>query len=70
MKAAYTSTMESELQITSEFHALIDAARTTREAIETSSSMSGATSPTLVYWKDEMGEHSFVTEEDLISERK
>lgn len=70
MKDAYASTMESELQITSEFHALIEAARTTREAIEASSPMSGATSPTLVYWKDEMGEHSFVTEEDLISERK
>ena len=69
MKTAYTLTMESELEITSEFHALIDAARTTQGAIETSSPMSGATSPTLVYWKDEMGEHSFITEKDLISER-
>lgn len=69
LKASYALTMESELEITSEFHALVDAARSTREAIEASSPMSGATSPTLVYWKDDVGEHSFVTEENLISER-
>lgn len=66
-RAAYTGTMESELEIMSEFHSLIESARTTRKALETSAPTNGATSPTLVYWKDEAGEHSFVTEKDLIS---
>jgi hypothetical protein len=65
--AAYTSTMESELTIMREFHSFIESARTTRAALEASGPADGATSPTLVYWKDETGEHSFVTEKNLIS---
>ncbi len=63
--AAYTSTMESEREIMSEFHSLIESARATRKALDAPASE--ATSPTLVYWKDETGEHSFVTEQNLIS---
>ncbi|MEV6267151.1 hypothetical protein AB0L64_08295 [Kribbella sp. NPDC051936] len=67
LKDAFTATMESERQIMSEFHSLIESARTTRKALETSGPTNGTTSPTLVYWKDEAGEHSFVTEQNLIS---
>jgi hypothetical protein len=67
LKDAYTATMESERAIMSEFHSLIESARTTRKALETSGPTYGTTSPTLVYWKDETGEHSFVTEQNLIT---
>lgn len=65
--AAYTATMESEREIMSEFHSLIESARGTRRALDTTAPTSEQTSPTLVYWKDETGEHSFVTEQNLIS---
>ncbi|WP_427892462.1 hypothetical protein ACQHIV_06085 [Kribbella sp. GL6] len=65
--AAYTSTMESEREIMNEFHSLIESARTTRRALEASAPTDATTSPTLVYWKDETGEHAFVTEKNLIS---
>ncbi|MCI2956765.1 hypothetical protein MN032_03580 [Agromyces atrinae] len=65
--AAYTSTMESEREIMNEFHSLIESARATRKALDRSAPTDAATSPTLVYWKDETGEHSFVTEKNLIS---
>lgn len=64
-KAAYTSTMESEREIMREFHSLIESARNTRKALDEPAGEK--TSPTLVYWKDEAGEHSFVTEQNLIS---
>lgn len=66
-KAAYTSTMEAEREIMSEFHSLIESARTTRKAFEMSDLASADVSPTLVYWKDEMGQHSFVTGRNIIS---
>ena len=66
-KAAYTSTKESEREIMSDFHSLIESAGTTRKALETSGPTNAATSPTLVYWKDDTGEHSFVTEKNVIS---
>ncbi|WP_344187543.1 hypothetical protein [Kribbella karoonensis] len=62
---AYTETMESERAIMSEFHSLVESARATRKALEAPADAS--TSPTLVYWKDELGEHAFVTEKNLIS---
>jgi hypothetical protein len=65
--AAYTSTMESEREIMSEFHSFIESARATRKALETPSPAREKGSPTLVYWNDETGEHSFVTEQNLIS---
>lgn len=64
-KAAYTSTMESEREIMREFHSLIESARNTRKALDEPAGEKN--SPTLVYWKDEAGEHSFVTEQNLIS---
>ncbi|MDX2375201.1 hypothetical protein M4I32_00085 [Microbacterium sp. LRZ72] len=67
LKAAYTSTMESERKIMNEFHSLIASAKATRQALETPKSDHAVTAPTLVYWQDETGEHSFVTEKTLIS---
>lgn len=66
LNAAYTSTMESEREIMEGFHSLIDAAKKTRRTLDSSSS-GEASSPTLVYWRDEAGEHSFVTELALIA---
>lgn len=66
-RSAYTLAMESEREITSEFHSLIESARTIRQALDAAEPTSGQASPTLVYWKDEMGEHAFVTERDLIT---
>lgn len=65
-RAACTSTMESEREIMSEFHLLIDSAQSTRKALAAPASSKTA-SPTLVYWKDEAGEHSFVTDINLLS---
>ena len=67
LNTAYTSTMESEREIMSEFYSLIESARATRQALETPEPTSAVASPTLVYWKDEMGEHSFVTELALVA---
>ena len=61
LTAAYTSTMESEREIMEGFHSLVESAKRTRGALD-SPSQDDSTAPTLVYWKDEAGEHSFVTE--------
>jgi len=66
-RAAYTATIEHEKAITSQFQSLIDSARATRAELDAPASATNAASPTLVYWKDEMGEHSFVTEKKLIA---
>lgn len=60
LTAAYTSTMESEREIMEGFHSLVESAKRTRGALD-SPSQDDSTAPTLVYWKDEAGEHSFVT---------
>ncbi|QDZ16288.1 hypothetical protein [Humibacter ginsenosidimutans] len=65
-KAAYVETMASEKEITSQFQSLIDSARTTRAELDAPASGGGGASPTLVYWKDELGEHSFVTQKQLV----
>lgn len=67
LKAAYTATMESEREIMREFHSLIESAKSTRAGLETPRTATGIDSPTLVYWKDEAGEHSFVTELSLVA---
>ena len=46
---------------------VIDSARATREALEIPTPPAASASPTLIYWSDEMGERSFVTEKNLIS---
>lgn len=66
LNAAYTSTMESEREIMGEFHTLIASAKTTRLSLETQQPTDTTISPTFVYWKDEIGEHSFVTELPLV----
>lgn len=68
LHTAYVKTMESERKLSSEFHSLIDAAKKTRTQLDTLSLASSRNgSSTLVYWRDEAGEHSFVTDEKLIS---
>ncbi|WP_147513283.1 hypothetical protein [Actinomyces polynesiensis] len=67
LNAAYMSTMESEREIMEEFHSLIESARETRAALETPTPTDAGTSSTLVCWKDETGEHAFVTEKSLLS---
>jgi hypothetical protein len=66
-KDAYTSTMESEKEITAQFQSLIDSASATRKALDEPTTANNEVSPTIVYWKDETGEHSFVTEKKLIA---
>lgn len=66
LRAAYTTTMESEREIMSEFHSLIESAKLTRLALEGSSVGEVLASPTLVYWKDETGDHAFVTDKTLV----
>ncbi|WP_431218537.1 hypothetical protein [Leifsonia xyli] len=61
LKEAYTTTMESERSIIDGFHELVRSAKQTLTALEDSKAAVGG-SPTLVYWQDESGEHSFATE--------
>ncbi|WP_068484126.1 hypothetical protein [Pseudoclavibacter helvolus] len=46
----------------SEFRSLIDSAELLGGELETSASPKSMISPTLVYWKDETGEHSLAME--------
>lgn len=61
LKGAYVSTLESELVIVKGFDSLIQSAKETLKALETSKEGFSPTS-TLVYWQDETGEHSFHTD--------
>lgn len=61
LKDAYVSTMESELTIIEGFHALIQSAKQTLKALEDPKTDISAT-PSIVYWQDDAGEHSFSTE--------
>ena len=58
--------MESEREIMEGFSSLIESAKKTRQALE-NPALDGAAAPTLVYWRDEVGEHSFVTEKLLVT---
>lgn len=60
LKAALTGTLQSELAIVKGFDALIRTATETLKELEDARPSSNA-APTLVYWKDEAGEHSFST---------
>lgn len=66
LRSAYTATMESEREIMREFHSLIDAAKATRKNLDAPAPANGIDSPTLVYWKDEAGDHSFITDLPLV----
>lgn len=60
LRHAYLSTLENEKTIMQKFDSLIHSAKQTLTALETSPA--GKSSPTLVYWQDETGEHSFSAE--------
>lgn len=64
---AYTSTLESEREITKEFQSFINSAQETRKALDAPALTGPSQTPTLVSWTDERGEHSFVTEQDLLA---
>jgi len=66
LKAAYVSTLESELALVKGFDSLIESAKQTLASLEKPKA-GLSSSPTLVYWKDETGEHSFSTEKLLIA---
>ena len=61
LKNAYVSTLETELVIVKGFDSLIQSAKETLVSLESPKSVTGTT-PTLVYWNDEAGEHSYSTE--------
>ena len=62
LRSAYTATMESERKIMKGFHSLIESAEKTRKELDAPQAASDS-EPTLVYWKDEAGTHSFVTDQ-------
>lgn len=66
LRAAYVSTMQSELTIVKGFDSLIESAKETLKSLE-NPKKNADSAPTLVYWQDETGEHSFVTEKVLVS---
>lgn len=57
MRTAYVSTLESERAIMEGFDSLIQSAQETLAALE--SPKGSSQTPTLIYWQDEAGEHSF-----------
>lgn len=60
-EVAYTVTLESEKAIMKGFDSLIGSATEVLSALENPMASPGS-SPILVYWKDETGEHSFSTD--------
>jgi hypothetical protein len=62
LRTAYTTTLESELAIMEGFDSFIQSAKETLHALENPKA-DPHSSPTLVYWQDELGEHSFYTEQ-------
>lgn len=59
LKQAYTSTIENEKGILKGFDSLMESAQRTLETIE--HPVINDKTPTLVYWRDEDGDHSFST---------
>ncbi|HEY4536642.1 MAG TPA: hypothetical protein VIG71_11835 [Enteractinococcus sp.] len=66
LRSAYTTTMESERTIMKGFHSLIEATEKTRRELDAPAVVQDS-KQTLVYWKDESGTHSFVTEQLQLS---
>jgi hypothetical protein len=66
-KAAYTVTMENERRIMKGFHSLIEATEKTRKELDLPQAAASDHEATLVYWKDEAGTHSFVTDQLRLS---
>lgn len=61
LRAAYTKTMESERGIMRGFLSLIESAEKTRDELDAPTAAADS-APTIVYWEDEAGTHSFVTD--------
>lgn len=61
LHAAYVSTLESELAIVKGFDSLIESSKQTLTTLKNPQKSLEA-SPTMVYWQDEEGEHSFYTD--------
>lgn len=66
LRAAYVTTLESEMVIMKGFDSLIQSTHETLVALEKPKA-SLETAPTMVYWQDETGEHSFATEHVKLS---
>ena len=66
LKSAIISTMESEREIMKGFHSLIESAEQTRRELD-KPQVASENDATLVYWKDEAGTHSFVTDQLKLS---
>ena len=62
LKAAYVSTLESEMVIMKGFDSLIQSTQETLVALD-NPKVALEAAPTMVYWQDETGEHSFATEQ-------
>ncbi|KAB1658877.1 hypothetical protein [Pseudoclavibacter sp. CFCC 11306] len=63
---AYAETTESEREIMVDFHSFVEAAKETRKAMDQEPGDDRTEHPTLVYWEDETGEHSFVSPKPLL----
>jgi hypothetical protein len=62
LKEAYVATLQSEMTIMKGFDSLIQATQDTLVSLENPKSAIES-APTMVYWQDETGEHSFATEQ-------
>lgn len=62
LKEAYLSTLESEKAIIESFSPLIESAKSVLASIE-ESRVADEDAPTLIYWRDESGDHAFSTKE-------
>lgn len=66
LRKAYTSTIESQMGTLHNFSSVIHSVKQVRDAFE-EVRPDPESSPTLVYWEDETGKHSFVTDKLGIS---
>lgn len=62
LKDAYLSTLESEKAIIESFSPLIESAKNVLHSLE-QPSVTDEDSPTLIFWRDELGDHAFSTRE-------
>lgn len=67
LKEIYPMVLESERDVIDDFHALIDEVQKVRTKMDSSDSGGLPGGASLVYWQDEAGTHSFVTDRELIS---
>ncbi len=65
LNEAYARTLKAEKDVQKGFDTLIQSAETTLEELRNPKPAEGE-SPTLVFWEDETGRHSFYTDSDLL----